>query len=129
MHGLTAEARDAIAAEVLAVMADPRFAALFGPGSRAEVPLSGEIDGRLVAGQVDRLLVAADEVVVLDYKSDRPPPIAPEDVPAGYLRQMAAYRTLLRRIYPDRPVRCLLLWTQAPHAMALDDTLLDRWAP
>ena len=50
-------------------------------------------------------------------------------MPPGYLRQMAAYRTLLRRIYPDRPVRCLLLWTQGPRAMALDDALLDRWAP
>ena len=53
-------------------MSDSRFAPLFGPGSRAEVPLSGEVNGQLIAGQIDRLLVCDEEVTVLDYKSDRP---------------------------------------------------------
>jgi ATP-dependent helicase/nuclease subunit A len=100
------------------------MAALFGPGSRAEVPLSGEIDGQLIAGQIDRLCVEADEVIVLDYKSDRPAPCDAAAVPPAYLRQMAAYRALLRQIYPGRLVRCLLLSTEEPRPMELDDTLL-----
>jgi ATP-dependent helicase/nuclease subunit A len=128
-HRLTVEAQATIAAEVMAVMQHPRMAALFGPGSRAEVPLSGEIDGQLIAGQIDRLCVEADEVIVLDYKSDRPAPCDAAAVPPAYLRQMAAYRALLRHIYPGRLVRCLLLWTEEPRPMTLDDTLLDRHAP
>ena len=47
----------------------------------------------------------------------------------AYLAQLAAYRAVLRRIYPDRPVRCALLWTDGPRLMPLDDGLLDRHAP
>jgi ATP-dependent helicase/nuclease subunit A len=128
-HHLTAEAQAAIAAEVLAVIDDSRFAPLFGGGSRAEVPLSGEIDGQLITGQIDRLLILDNEVTVLDYKSDRPAPASAHRIAPVYLRQMAAYRALLRAIYPGRTVRCLLLWTEEPRPMPLDDTLLDRWAP
>lgn len=128
-HGLDAAAHEQIAAEVLSVLDDPRFSALFGPGSRAEVPLSGTVGELMIAGQIDRLLVEADTVTILDYKSDRPAPRSAAAVPPIYLRQMAAYRALLRRIYPGRRVRCLLLWTEVPLAIALDDGALDRWAP
>ena len=43
--------------------------------------------------------------------------------------QMAAYRAVLREIYPDRPVSAALLWTDGPRLMALPGALLDRWAP
>lgn len=128
-HGLDAAAQEQIAAEVLSVLDDPRFCALFGPGSRAEVPLSGTVGELMIAGQIDRLLVEADTVTILDYKSDRPAPRSAAVVPPVYLRQMAAYRALLRRIYPGLRVRCLLLWTEVPLAIALDDAALDRWAP
>ena len=128
-HRLTVDEQAAIAAEVMAVLQHPRLAPLFGPGGRAEVPLSGEIDGQLITGQIDRLCVGDDEVIVLDYKSDRPAPRDAGAVPPAYLRQMAAYRALLRRIYPGRRVRCLLLWTEEPRPMELDDGPLDRWAP
>ena len=128
-HRLTVEEQATLAAEVMAVMQHPRIAPLFGPGGRAEVPLSGEIDGQVIAGQIDRLCVGDDEVIVLDYKSDRPAPRDASAVPPAYLRQMAAYRALLCRIYPGRRVRCLLLWTEEPRPMELDDTPLGRWAP
>ena len=51
------ETREAWLAETLAVMALPDAVALFGPGSRAEVALSGQVGQLLVAGQVDRLAV------------------------------------------------------------------------
>lgn len=128
-HGLDGPSQEQIAAEVTAVLDDPRFSALFGPGSRAEVPLSGTVGGLTIAGQIDRLLVETDTVTVLDYKSDRPAPRSAAGVPPAYLRQMAAYRALLRRVYPGRRVRCLLLWTEVPLALVLDDGALDRWEP
>ena len=127
--GLGAADREAIAAETLAVLAEPAFAPLFGPGSRAEVPVTGAIGDLVISGQIDRLLVTPDAVTILDYKTNRPPPAAPGQVSAHYLRQMAAYRGLLREIYPDRPVRCALLWTDGPRLMALPDGILDPHAP
>jgi ATP-dependent helicase/nuclease subunit A len=132
-HNLDAAQQQAWAAETLAVLDHPAFAPLFGPGSRAEVPLSGTITGRsgpyVVSGQIDRLLVAPDRVLVIDYKTNRPPPQNLEAVPALYLRQMAAYRALLREIWPDRPVEGALLWTDGPRLMALPEDLLDRHKP
>src|SRR5690606_34284162 len=62
----------AMAYEVLAVLRDPAHAALFGPGSLAEVLLSAVVEGGLVvAGIVDRLLVTEETVTVIDYKTGR----------------------------------------------------------
>jgi ATP-dependent helicase/nuclease subunit A len=39
---------------------------------------------------------------------------------------MAAYRALLRTLYPKKAVRTALLWTDGPRLMPLPDKLLDR---
>ncbi len=129
VHGLEEGARREIAAETLRLLEDSRLTALFGPDSRAEVPLVGEVGGFAISAQIDRLLVTDEAVTVIDYKTNRPPPQNEQGVPPIYLKQMAAYREALRRIYPDRPVRCLLLWTDGPQTMDLSDSLLDRHAP
>src|SRR3546814_12338639 len=78
--------------EVLAVLDDPAHAALFGPGSLAEVPLSAVVDGVVVAGTVDRLLVTDDAVTVVDYKPGRHIAVGAADVAPAVLRQTAAQR-------------------------------------
>jgi ATP-dependent helicase/nuclease subunit A len=133
IHELEAAAQEEIARETLRVLEDPVFSPLFGPGSRAEVRVAGELAGAhgtmVLSGQIDRLVVTATEVLVLDYKTNRPPPTAEAEVAELYLRQMAAYRTVLRRIYADRPVTCALLWTDGPRLMPLSPRLLDRYSP
>jgi ATP-dependent helicase/nuclease subunit A len=124
---LGSETRAAIAADALAVLAYPELEPLFGPHGRAEQPVAGTLGGRPVLGQIDRLAVTPDEVLIVDYKSDRLPPSKVEATPTAYLRQLAIYRSLLRAIYPDRPIQAGLLWTTAPRYDRLPDELLDRW--
>ncbi len=116
----------------LAVLDDPAFAALFGPGSRAEVPIVGLIDSgggpQAVSGQVDRLVVAENSVLVVDYKTNRPAPATEAGVAPVYLRQMAAYRVVLSKIYPDHRIDCALLWTDGPRLMQLSPAILDAQA-
>jgi len=119
----------AIAAEVLAVMAHPDLAPLFAPGSRAEVPLTGVVADQVVGGLVDRLAVLADRVLVADFKTNRYPPGRAEDTPVLYLRQMAAYRAVLRAIFPGRHVRCALVWTRSATVSVLADDILDPHDP
>jgi ATP-dependent helicase/nuclease subunit A len=128
-HGLDAAGQQAIAAEVMALLDDPDFAEAFGPTSLAEAPVAGRIAGQLLVGQVDRLCVSDTRVLVIDYKTNRPPPGAAGDVSAGYLRQMAAYRALLRLAFPGRVVQCALLWTYSARLMPLEDALLDIHQP
>ena len=129
VHGLDQPQQDALAAEVGAVLEDPDFVSLFGPRSRAEVPIVGRIGDYVVAGQVDRLCVTDSTVQIVDYKTNRPPPRDANDVPAIYLRQMAAYKAVLQEIYPLLTIRCALLWTDGPRLMDIADELLEPWAP
>jgi ATP-dependent helicase/nuclease subunit A len=46
-----------------------------------------------------------------------------------YLRQMAAYRAVLRLAFPDRAVECALVWTYGARLMRLPGELLDAHAP
>jgi ATP-dependent helicase/nuclease subunit A len=127
--GLAQPEQAALAAEVEAVLALPELGPLFGPDSRAEVPLAGVVGDQAIFGQVDRLAVTAREVLLIDYKTNRTPPATSAEIPAAYLRQMAAYRALLQAIYPTRAVRCALLWTEGPRLMALDDAALAACQP
>lgn len=129
VHALDADRIDALIAETLAVLNDPACAGLFGPGSRAEVPIAGVVGNTAISGRIDRLVVGADVVKTLDFKTNRPPPERVEDVPALYLRQMAAYRALLRKIYENQQVECVLVWTDGPRLMPLDAQLLDAHEP
>ena len=121
--------RREIASETLRVISDPTFAALFQPGSRAEAAVAGQAaglpGGMVINGQIDRLVVTDHEVLIVDYKTNRPPPQKVEDVPRAYLAQMAAYRALLQGLHPEKPVRCALLWTDAPRLMELPPERMD----
>jgi ATP-dependent helicase/nuclease subunit A len=122
---LTPETITAIISETLAVLNHPDFSALFGPGSKAEVPVTGLIEGYVLSGQVDRLVVKDDEVMIVDYKTNRPPPRTADDVNPAYQFQMAAYRAALTDIYPGRKIRCVLLWTDGPFITELPSAMLD----
>jgi ATP-dependent helicase/nuclease subunit A len=115
-----AQAREEIADQVCAVLSDPRFADLFGPGSLGEAPLAATLpDGRVIAGTVDRLLVEEDKVSVIDFKTGRVPDDAAA-IPPSHLAQMAAYSEALAVIFPGRSVRASLLYTNGPRLFELD---------
>jgi ATP-dependent helicase/nuclease subunit A len=107
------------------VLNDDRFAALFAPGSRAEVPIVGSVTiaGETVAvsGQVDRLVVTQDAVLIADFKTGR----NTAQRFGGYAKQLAQYRALLQEIYPGRTVRAALVWTEVPDLMELSADDLD----
>jgi ATP-dependent helicase/nuclease subunit A len=121
-----AEMREA----AFAVLDDPRFAAVFGPGSRPEIALAGSSPrlppGLSVSGRVDRLLVEDARVLVADFKTNRPAPAVIEAADPAYVRQMAAYWAVLREIFPGRAVEAALIWTDGPKLMPIPENLLER---
>jgi ATP-dependent helicase/nuclease subunit A len=117
-----------LAAEAMSVIAHPSLAALFAPGSLAEVPFAGRLgeDGPEIVGRLDRLAVTEKEVIVADYKTNRPVPRDAGAVPPIYLRQMALYRAALARAFPGRTVRAVLVYTDGPKAIELPADVLDE---
>jgi ATP-dependent helicase/nuclease subunit A len=129
---LTSSEAASLVAELMALLTDPTLAPLFGPGSRAEVPLTGVIDTpdgpAVVGGLVDRLVELPDRILVADYKTNRDPPPDAAHIPSLYINQMNSYRDVLTKIFPDRQVDCALIWTRTgkvdwigrPGALPLD---------
>ena len=120
--------RNELAENVLALIDNPRFAAVFATGSRAEVSIVGRLDlpGRpLVSGQIDRMVVTDGEVLIVDFKTNHAPPGKAADAPPVYVRQLALYRAVLEKLYPQRTVRAALLWTETPDFMEISAPALD----
>ncbi|PCD76599.1 double-strand break repair helicase AddA [Pseudothioclava arenosa] len=119
---------ETILAEATRVLQSDAMQPFLVPGSLAEVEVTAELPelgGQRIHGTIDRLVVEPDLVRVLDYKSNATVPARPEDVPLGIVRQMAAYRSALRQIYPGRTITCSILWTADASAMLLSEAQLD----
>jgi ATP-dependent helicase/nuclease subunit A len=117
----------ALLAEAAAVLDAPGLAHVFAPGTLAEVDVTAPLaalGGARILGRIDRLVIGADEVLAVDFKSNRAVPDRPEDVPEGILRQMGAYRAALAGVWPDRRVATAILWTRTATLMPLPDTLV-----
>jgi ATP-dependent helicase/nuclease subunit A len=118
-----------VADETMAILHHPALAEVFGPNSRAEVPLTGVIGNVVVGGLVDRIAVLPDRVLLADFKTNRRPPVSVEATPVAYLRQMASYRAVLRSVFPGKTVECALIWTREARVAVLPDALLDPHTP
>ncbi|KAA0968527.1 double-strand break repair helicase AddA [Aureimonas fodinaquatilis] len=120
--------RAALLASVTVILEDPQFAALFQPGSRAEVAIAGTVslNGRSlpVNGLIDRLAIDGNEVLLVDYKTNRPFPARAEDVPKPHRLQLALYAALLAPLYPQHRIRAALLYTHGPALLTLNSDQL-----
>jgi ATP-dependent helicase/nuclease subunit A len=119
-----------IARQLLTILNDLVFAELFAPGSRAEVPIVGRVARPgapliAVSGQVDRLAVTRDSVLIADYKTDRAAAKRPAEVPAQYIGQLAAYRAVLAGIYPEKTIRAALIFTEGPIVIEVPGTAME----
>ncbi len=125
--------RDFLVRSVLEILKSADFGDLFGPDSRAEVPIMAELpplrDGGapiLVSGQIDRLVIRGAEAVILDFKTGANIPQTPEETPEAYLAQLAAYRLSIGRMFPGHAVRAALLWTEMPRLMPIPPAMLEK---
>lgn len=111
-------------AEACAVVDAPAFARFFNPTyyeeARNEVVVVYEDKGKAITGVIDRLLIANDKLVLIDYKTHRVPVEALAALASGYAAQLRLYAEGLRRLWPGRPVDAVLLFTAAGRSMAVD---------
>jgi ATP-dependent helicase/nuclease subunit A len=129
-RGVAEEEKGKLLDEVNHVLDDPDFSSLFDENSRGEITITAELPelgpGVRISGQIDRLALNNDEIMIADFKTNRPPPESIEKTPAIYRAQLALYRAALSKIYPGRHIACVLVWTDGARAMRLPDSLLDE---
>lgn len=120
--------QSALLEEATRVLTTPALTPIFASTDLAEVPVTASLSqfsGRVLHGVIDRLIISDEEVVAVDFKTNRIVPATPEDTPGGLLVQLGAYRAVLSQIYPDRHVRTAILWTQSCELMRFDNALVD----
>ena len=113
--------------EVIALIDDPNLAWLWAADALTEVDITADVPpiGR-IHGAIDRLIIGTDKVIAIDYKSNRLVPDTPAQTPLGLQRQLAAYQTALRQIFPHHIVNTGILWTHTGTFTVLDDDLLHE---
>ncbi len=92
---------------------------LFSSNSLSEVPIVGTVNGLVISGQIDRLVILPDEVLIVDFKTNTNPPKQLSDVPPLYIEQMNAYKCLLKNLFQSKKIRSFLLWTTTMELMEL----------
>ncbi|MGJ5617727.1 double-strand break repair helicase AddA [Sulfitobacter sp. MF3-043] len=110
--------------EASTVLNAPDLSHIFGPGTLAEVAVTGTIGARRVHGTIDRLLVSENTILAVDFKTNRVVPQSPEACPEGLLRQMGAYAHVLAQIYPNHEIRTAILWTARQELMVLPHNIV-----
>lgn len=105
--------------QVSDIINNARFKDFFGKDSQGEVAITGMVEGKVFSGQIDRLCVLPDEVIVIDYKTNYNPPKDKKDVPLPYIKQLGIYKSLLEQLFKDKKVRTFLLWTQTSDFMEI----------
>ena len=113
----------------LKVLNEKSFEDIFNKEAIVEVPISGNIveDGITykVSGRIDRLLINNHEITIVDLKTNKVVPKKISQVPTGYKKQLAIYYKLVKQIYPDHEIKCMLLWVEKPIVMPFSSREMD----
>lgn len=109
--------RKQIKKEVFALLNSDEFSEILGKNSRSEVPIMGEVDGKIISAQLDRLVILPDKIMIVDFKTNRPAAQTLGDTPEIYVNQLLMYAKLLRKIYQDKSVETYILWTNEARLM------------
>nr|WP_152534207.1 double-strand break repair helicase AddA [Commensalibacter papalotli (ex Servin-Garciduenas et al. 2014)] len=115
--------------QVLNIITHPLLHSLFDQQSLVEQPLVGMVNGIVITGQIDRMRILSDQILLCDFKSGRKIPREAEDVPVIYLKQMAAYWSLLTMMHPKHQINPLIVWTDIAKIMILPKELLLNYIP
>jgi len=129
LPGCSAAQHQDMLKSVFTILEDARFSDLFSETGKAEVAVMGVIDvggsQRAVAGQIDRLAVYEQQVLLADFKTGQPARSS-DDIPVAYLLQLALYVKLLEPLYPGRDIRPALIYTQTPVLFTPDREKLNE---
>ena len=122
--GLSDTLRDEAKIEAQAVLNAPNLVHIFASDTLAEVPITAPLGTQRIHGTIDRLLVTDTKVIAIDFKTNRVIPSSTADCPIGLLRQMGAYASALRAIYPTHDIETGILWTSTQSLMVLPHDLV-----
>lgn len=114
--------RDACLTEARHVLENDALEFLFAPDTLAEVDITAELPelaSKRIHGTIDRLIVKQNSVLAVDFKTNAVVPRSASETPEGLLRQMGAYASALKQVFPGRMIETTILWTRTGQLMPL----------
>jgi ATP-dependent helicase/nuclease subunit A len=103
--------KDNIKKETFSVLDNRDFSFIFSSQSKAEVPVCGIFNDKFISGKIDRLIENGDEIIIIDYKTNKITESKIIEVAEKYKAQLDAYKTLLAKIYNNKKIKTGLLFT------------------
>ena len=76
------------------------------PNSKAEVPIIAKINGKIISGKIDRLIIEENEILIIDFKTGS----INDKSKLQYQHQMQLYEQAVQKLYPDKKVRSQIIW-------------------
>lgn len=121
---------DAILKAVNEVIGHADLAPLFSANALAEVAIAanlprGDRPPVRIMGQIDRLAETRDGIIIAEYKTGA---LTKNGPASAHIAQIALYREAMKQMRPDKRVSAMLVYTDGPHVLALDEDVLDRAA-
>ena len=95
--------------QVSKFISSKHFSELFSGQIKCEVPLIGFIDGKITNARIDLLVIKENEILIIDYKTDR---ILPDKVSPAYVNQLKIYEKLVGNLYQNSKIRSAILWLE-----------------
>ncbi|MEM6602931.1 MAG: double-strand break repair helicase AddA [Pseudomonadota bacterium] len=99
--------------EIMALIENPEMMLLLSSDGFSEVPITGQImslGGISISGQVDRMIITEETIIIADYKSDQAL-TETSPVKQNYVLQMAFYYYALKELYPDKKIETYIIGT------------------
>ncbi len=117
----------ALVDQIIALINNPDLGHIWTDTALPEVGITADIpDLGRIHGTIDRLIVTPENVIAIDYKSNRRVPTQAHDTPTGIINQLAVYAAALAQIYPDRTIETAILWIETANLMVIPENHLHE---
>jgi len=97
------------------IISNKEFLPLVQKDTKTELSLGSIIDGKIKTVRLDLVVMDQDEIIIIDYKSDISVPLKAEDISEHYVKQLYTYKEMVKKIYPKRVIRSMILWLNNGH--------------
>lgn len=104
-QSISAKEQEIILKNIKNIIDNPDFNFLFHKNGQSEVAISAKIDGKIISGQIDRLILDNNFITIIDYKTNL---TKNSDL---YKDQLDLYRKIITKIYPDKKIVTAIIWT------------------
>ncbi|MGN0929741.1 MAG: double-strand break repair helicase AddA [Alphaproteobacteria bacterium] len=106
--------KEKIITQIENILTNPDFDFMFKNNTFAELEVA--IENKTY--RIDKLVINDDEILIIDYKTDAHIPNK-DDVPMTYKLQLANYKKVIGKIYPQYKIRTFILWFETATLMEI----------